>query len=98
MHIIKNFERMGEENAFAVLAKANALAAAGKDVINLGIGQPDFPTPENIVEAAVKALRDGLLPHHHSTPVPGPTGCAENCTEAPGQTSHAADQRADSFQ
>jgi aspartate/methionine/tyrosine aminotransferase len=59
MDIIKNFERIGEENAFAVLARANALAAEGKDVINLGIGQPDFPTPENIVEAAVKALRDG---------------------------------------
>ncbi len=59
MQVIKNFERIGEENAFAVLARANALAATGKSVINLGIGQPDFPTPENIVEAAVKALRDG---------------------------------------
>ena len=53
------FDRIGEENAFAVLARAQELAASGKDVINLGIGQPDFPTPENIVEAAVKALRDG---------------------------------------
>ena len=53
------FDRIGEENAFAVLARAQELAAGGKDVINLGIGQPDFPTPENIVEAAVKALRDG---------------------------------------
>ncbi len=59
MHIINNFERIGDENAFAVLARANALAATGKSIINLGIGQPDFPTPENIVEAAVKALRDG---------------------------------------
>jgi aspartate/methionine/tyrosine aminotransferase len=42
-----------------VLARANALAAQGRDVINLGIGQPDFRTPEHIVEAAVKALRDG---------------------------------------
>ncbi|MFK7752319.1 MAG: pyridoxal phosphate-dependent aminotransferase [Sedimentitalea sp.] len=53
------FDRIGEENAFAVLARAQALAAQGSDVINLGIGQPDFPTPEHIVEAAVKALRDG---------------------------------------
>jgi aspartate/methionine/tyrosine aminotransferase len=53
------FARMGEENAFAVLAKAAALAGQGRDIINLGIGQPDFKTPPHIVEAAVKALRDG---------------------------------------
>jgi aspartate/methionine/tyrosine aminotransferase len=50
---------MGEENAFAVLAKAAELQRQGRDVINLGIGQPDFKTPPHIVEAAVKALRDG---------------------------------------
>ena len=49
---------MGEENAFAVLARATALAAQGRDIVNLGIGQPDFPTPPHIVEAAVKALRE----------------------------------------
>jgi aspartate/methionine/tyrosine aminotransferase len=53
------FDRIGEENAFAVLARANQVASEGRDVINLGIGQPDFRTPEHIVEAAVKALRDG---------------------------------------
>ncbi|MZR21030.1 aminotransferase class I/II-fold pyridoxal phosphate-dependent enzyme [Sneathiella chungangensis] len=51
--------RLGTETAFDVLARANALAGGGMDVINLGIGQPDFPTPDNIVEAAVKALRSG---------------------------------------
>ena len=56
---IASFDRMGEENAFAVLARATALAAQGRDIVNLGIGQPDFPTPPHIVEAAVKALRDG---------------------------------------
>lgn len=65
---VSGFDRIGEENAFAVLARAGALAAGGMDVINLGIGQPDFPTPENIVEAAVKALRDG---HHGYTPATG---------------------------
>lgn len=65
---IAGFDRIGEENAFAVLARANELAQKGKDVINLGIGQPDFPTPEHIVEAAVKALRDG---HHGYTPATG---------------------------
>jgi aspartate/methionine/tyrosine aminotransferase len=62
------FNRIGEENAFAVLARAMQLAATGRDIINLGIGQPDFRTPDFIVEAAVKALRDG---HHGYTPAVG---------------------------
>jgi aspartate aminotransferase len=53
------FERIGEENAFAVLARAAELQRQGRDIINLGIGQPDFKTPPHIVDAAVKALRDG---------------------------------------
>ena len=65
---IAAFDRIGEENAFAVLARANALAAQGRDIISLGIGQPDFRTPEFIVEAAIKALRDG---HHGYTPANG---------------------------
>src|ERR1700692_3124116 len=68
MKTVVNFERIGEENAFAVLARATALAAQGKDIINLGIGQPDFRTPDHIVEAAVKALHDG---HHVYTPATG---------------------------
>jgi hypothetical protein len=48
---IAGFGRIGEENAFAVLARATELAGEGKDIINLGIGQPDFRTPEHIVEA-----------------------------------------------
>jgi aspartate/methionine/tyrosine aminotransferase len=65
---IAAFDRIGEENAFAVLARANALAAQGRDIISLGIGQPDFRTPDFIVEAAVKALRDG---HHGYTAATG---------------------------
>ena len=68
MKTVSNFSRIGEENAFAVLARASTLAASGMDVINLGIGQPDFPTPQNIVEAAVKAMKDG---HHGYTPATG---------------------------
>jgi aspartate/methionine/tyrosine aminotransferase len=68
LRTVAAFDRIGEENAFAVLARATALAAQGRDVINLGIGQPDFRTPEHIVEAAVKALRDG---HHGYTPAVG---------------------------
>ncbi len=65
---IAAFDRLGEENAFAVLARATQLAAQGRDIINLGIGQPDFRTPDFIVEAAVKALRDG---QHGYTPAVG---------------------------
>ena len=68
LQTIEALDRIGEENAFAVLARATALAQSGKDIINLGIGQPDFSTPAHIVEAAIKALRDG---HHGYTPATG---------------------------
>ncbi|HMA15983.1 MAG TPA: aminotransferase class I/II-fold pyridoxal phosphate-dependent enzyme, partial [Kiloniellaceae bacterium] len=60
--------RLGTESAFEVLARAKQLEAQGRDIINLGIGQPDFKTPDHVVEAAVKALRDG---HHGYTPANG---------------------------
>src|SRR5215212_9441895 len=66
--IVPAFSRIGEENAFAVLARATELASRGRDIINLGIGQPDFPTPPHIVEAAIQALRDG---QHGYTPAVG---------------------------
>ena len=50
---------IGSDSAFSILARSNELIKQGKEVINLGIGQPDFPTAPNIVESAVKALRDG---------------------------------------
>src|SRR5499426_4848286 len=60
--------RLGTESAFEVLARAKALEAQGRSIINLGIGQPDFRTPEHIVDAAAKALKDG---HHGYTPANG---------------------------
>lgn len=74
---VSGFDRIGEENAFAVLARATQLANQGKDIINLGIGQPDFQTPQHIVEAAIKALRDG---HHGYTPATGTLECREAVT------------------
>jgi aspartate aminotransferase len=68
LQTVPAFDRLGEENAFAVLARATALAAEGRDIVNLGIGQPDFKTPPHIVEAAIQALRDG---HHGYTPATG---------------------------
>ncbi len=61
-------QRLGTETAFSVLARANELAEEGKSIINLGIGQPDFSTPGHIVEAAIKALKDG---HHGYTQTSG---------------------------
>jgi len=61
MKLAKNLERLGTETAFTVLAEAKKLEAAGKPMIYLGLGQPDFKTPKHIVEAAKKALDDG---HH----------------------------------
>ena len=68
MQIAARMSRLGSESAFEVLARAKALEAQGKSIINLGIGQPDFPTPPHVVEAAIKALRDG---HHGYTPANG---------------------------
>jgi aspartate aminotransferase len=68
LQLAQAMSRLGTESAFEVLARAKALEAKGKSVINLGIGQPDFLTPPHIVEAAVKALRDG---QHGYTPANG---------------------------
>ncbi|GAB4191512.1 MAG: pyridoxal phosphate-dependent aminotransferase [Thalassobaculales bacterium] len=68
LQLADRFSVLGTETAFEVLARANQLAAAGRDIINLGIGQPDFRTPDHIVEAANKALKDG---HHGYTAAGG---------------------------
>ncbi len=68
MILSEKMSRLGTETAFEVLARAEALKASGRNIINLGIGQPDFKTPAHIVDAAVKALHDG---HHGYTPAPG---------------------------
>ena len=68
LRLAEKMSRLGTETAFDVLARAEILAQEGRDIINLGIGQPDFKTPGHIVEAAIKALHDG---HHGYTPSPG---------------------------
>jgi aspartate/methionine/tyrosine aminotransferase len=68
LDVVPAFSRLGDENAFAVLARAAELQRQGRDIVNLGIGQPDFKTAPHIVEAAVKALRDG---EHGYTPAAG---------------------------
>jgi aspartate/methionine/tyrosine aminotransferase len=60
MKLAERMSRIGTESAFEVLARARALEAQGKDIIHLEIGQPDFPTPAHIKEAAKRALDDGF--------------------------------------
>ena len=68
MKVSKKIINLETESAFAILSKATNLIKEGKDIINLGIGQPDFTTPKNIQEAGIKAIRDG---HHGYTPSNG---------------------------
>lgn len=68
MKLATRMSRLGTETAFEVLAKAKKLEAAGKEIIHLEIGEPDFDTPSNIIEAGTEALRNGYT---HYGPSPG---------------------------
>ena len=68
MKLAGRMDRLGTETAFSVLAKAKALEAEGREIIHLEIGEPDFDTPDHIVEAGCRALREG---HTHYTPTAG---------------------------
>ena len=68
MQFAERLNRLGTESAFEVLARAKALEAQGKEIIHLEIGEPDFDTPPHVIEAAVKALKDGFT---HYTPAAG---------------------------
>ena len=59
MQLVERMATIGVESAFDVLVKARALEAQGKSVIHLEIGEPDFPTPKNVIEAGKKALDEG---------------------------------------
>src|ERR1044071_2096201 len=66
--ISKRAGSLGTENAFVVLAEVNALAHQGRDIISFCIGQPDFPAPENVQQAAIRAIKGGK---HGYTPSAG---------------------------
>ena len=61
IELTKALDRLGTESAFKILAEAKKLEAEGKPMIHLSLGQPDFKTPQHVVDAAKKALDDG---HH----------------------------------
>ncbi len=68
MKVAERMSRLGTENAFTVLAEVGRLRAAGRDIVSLGIGDPDFDTPKNVREAAQRSLDAGRT---HYTPSPG---------------------------
>jgi aspartate aminotransferase len=74
LRLAKRMERLGTETAFEVLVKAKALEAQGRDIIHLEIGEPDFDTPSNIIEAGCDALRKGFT---HYGPSAGMTELRE---------------------
>ena len=83
MKLAQRMSRLGTETAFEVLAKARRLEAEGMDVIHLEIGEPDFDTPPNIVEAAAQALRQGYT---HYGPSPGFPEVRERIAQEISQT------------
>jgi aspartate aminotransferase len=66
MKLADRMSRLGTETAFEVLAKAKQLEAKGKDIIHLEIGEPDFTTPRNIIDAGIKALNEGYTHYNPS--------------------------------
>ncbi|MGH9377103.1 MAG: pyridoxal phosphate-dependent aminotransferase, partial [Terriglobia bacterium] len=67
VRLAQRMSDLGTEGAFEVLARARQLESEGRDIIHLEIGEPDFPTPPHVVEAAIQALRDGWT--HYGPPV-----------------------------
>jgi len=70
IRLATRMSRLGTESAFEVLVRARELEAQGKEIIHLEIGEPDFSTPPNIVEAAARALRDGWTHYGPSAGLP----------------------------
>ena len=70
MRLAKRMENLGTETAFAVLAEVQQLTQAGRDIVSLGIGDPDFDTPENIREAAKRAIDAGRTHYNPSGGIP----------------------------
>ena len=70
MKLAGRMDRLGTESAFEVLAKAKALEARGREIVHLEIGEPDFDTPANVVQAGVQALQQGYTHYGPSAGLP----------------------------
>jgi aspartate aminotransferase len=87
VNLARSMSRLGTETAFEVLARAKALEAQGREIIHLQIGEPDFDTPPHVVEAAARALRDGMT---HYCPAPGLPVLREACADYLSRTRQLA--------
>ena len=85
LRLAQRMSRLGTETAFEVLAKARALEAKGRDIVHLEIGEPDFDTPANVVDAAVEALHKGFT---HYGPSAGLPELRKAIAEEVGATRH----------
>jgi len=85
LRLARRMSRLGTETAFEVLAKARGLEAQGRDIVHLEIGEPDFDTPSNIVEAAVDALHKGFT---HYGPSAGLPDLRKAIADEVGKTRH----------
>jgi len=70
LRLARRMSRLGTETAFEVLVKARALEAKGRDIVHLEIGEPDFDTPRNVIDAGVKALQGGWTHYGPSAGLP----------------------------
>ena len=68
--IARRMAGLGTETAFEILARAKALEAKGRDIVHLEIGEPDFDTPDNIIDAAAEALHGGFTHYGPSAGLP----------------------------
>src|ERR1700756_2538316 len=85
LQLARRMSRLGTETAFEVLNKARALERQGKSIIHLEIGEPDFDTPTNVVDAGVDALRKGWTHYGPSAGLPELRQCiAEYVSETRG--------------
>ena len=83
MKLAERMDRLGAETAFEVLAKARRLEAEGMDVIHLEIGEPDFDTPSNIIDAGARAMNEGYT---HYGPSPGLNELRERIAQEVSET------------
>ena len=70
LKLARRMQRLGTETAFEVLVRARALEATGRDIVHLEIGEPDFDTPMNVIDAGVKALKTGWTHYGPSAGLP----------------------------
>src|SRR5919201_845402 len=70
LRLAKRMARLGTETAFEVLVRARTLEAKGREIVHLEIGEPDFDTPSNVVEAGIAALRSGWTHYGPSAGLP----------------------------